>query len=209
MKFIWNWQHCTGLQLHHRCVVFLDSYSLFESTHVICLNGEYTYVYRYECVCISCFRSVTHTIDKCISIESQNISFSFQFFSFFFQLFLVLVNDSLHIAWIYQMFTMNFDHFSESKMDFSFIFFSWISNQVIRADRSDKWTLQIKFPQLRDAGIYECQVNTEPKMSMAFRLNVVGECSFVASFSPLLLNGFHSHHFFLKRKNKIFSNHFR
>lgn len=47
--------------------------------------------------------------------------------------------------------------------------------QVIRTDRSDRWTLQIKFPQLRDAGIYECQVNTEPKMSMAFRLNVVGE----------------------------------
>ncbi|XP_055299069.1 zwei Ig domain protein zig-8-like [Sitodiplosis mosellana] len=45
--------------------------------------------------------------------------------------------------------------------------------QVIRADRSDRWTLQIKFPQLRDSGIYECQVNTEPKMSMAFRLNVV------------------------------------
>lgn len=32
---------------------------------------------------------------------------------------------------------------------------------------------------MRDAGIYECQVNTEPKMSMAFRLNVVGELYFV------------------------------
>ncbi|KOB77632.1 putative defective proboscis extension response [Operophtera brumata] len=31
----------------------------------------------------------------------------------------------------------------------------------------------IKFPQERDAGIYECQVNTEPKMSLAFQLNVV------------------------------------
>lgn len=50
-----------------------------------------------------------------------------------------------------------------------------IQQQVIRAERSDRWTLQIKFPQLRDAGIYECQVNTEPKMSMAFRLNIVGE----------------------------------
>ncbi|KAG8232990.1 hypothetical protein J437_LFUL013677, partial [Ladona fulva] len=45
--------------------------------------------------------------------------------------------------------------------------------QVIRPDRSDNWTLQIKFPQERDAGIYECQVNTEPKMSLAFRLNVI------------------------------------
>ncbi|XP_018321037.1 zwei Ig domain protein zig-8 isoform X2 [Agrilus planipennis] len=45
--------------------------------------------------------------------------------------------------------------------------------QVIRPDKSDNWTLQIKFPQLRDSGIYECQVNTEPKMSLAYRLNVV------------------------------------
>ncbi|XP_031328445.1 zwei Ig domain protein zig-8-like isoform X1 [Photinus pyralis] len=45
--------------------------------------------------------------------------------------------------------------------------------QVIRPDKSDNWTLQIKFPQLRDSGIYECQVNTEPKMSLAYRLNVI------------------------------------
>ncbi|GLH07254.1 Lachesin [Gryllus bimaculatus] len=44
---------------------------------------------------------------------------------------------------------------------------------VIRPDKSENWTLQIKFPQQRDAGIYECQVNTEPKMSLAFSLNVV------------------------------------
>ncbi|KAJ8974311.1 hypothetical protein NQ317_010906 [Molorchus minor] len=47
--------------------------------------------------------------------------------------------------------------------------------QVIRPDKSDNWTLQIKFPQLRDSGIYECQINTEPKMSLAFRLNVIGK----------------------------------
>ncbi|XP_063223201.1 zwei Ig domain protein zig-8 [Bacillus rossius redtenbacheri] len=45
--------------------------------------------------------------------------------------------------------------------------------QVIRPDKSDNWTLQIKFPQERDSGVYECQVNTEPKMSLAFRLNVI------------------------------------
>uniref|UniRef100_A0A182W7L9 Ig-like domain-containing protein n=1 Tax=Anopheles minimus TaxID=112268 RepID=A0A182W7L9_9DIPT len=45
--------------------------------------------------------------------------------------------------------------------------------QVIRSDKAENWTLQIKFAQQRDSGIYECQVNTEPKMSMAFRLNVV------------------------------------
>ncbi|XP_037038792.1 zwei Ig domain protein zig-8-like [Bradysia coprophila] len=45
--------------------------------------------------------------------------------------------------------------------------------QVIRPENSDNWTLQIKFAQIRDAGVYECQVNVEPKLSMAFRLNVV------------------------------------
>lgn len=49
--------------------------------------------------------------------------------------------------------------------------------QVNRPDKSENWTLQIKFPQLRDSGIYECQVNTEPKMSLAFRLNVIGKFS--------------------------------
>lgn len=50
--------------------------------------------------------------------------------------------------------------------------------------------MQIKFPQLRDAGIYECQVSTEPKMSMAFRLNVVGKFIFffVVNFYIIYLN---------------------
>lgn len=47
--------------------------------------------------------------------------------------------------------------------------------QVIRSEDTENWTLQIKFSQSRDSGIYECQVNTEPKMSMAFRLNIVGK----------------------------------
>ena len=39
---------------------------------------------------------------------------------------------------------------------------------------SDEWTLKISSPQIRDSGIYECQVSTEPKISQAFRLAVVG-----------------------------------
>lgn len=35
------------------------------------------------------------------------------------------------------------------------------------------WTLQIKYVQPRDAGIYECQINTSPKMSHLVQLNVV------------------------------------
>ncbi|KAK4313669.1 hypothetical protein Pmani_014958 [Petrolisthes manimaculis] len=45
--------------------------------------------------------------------------------------------------------------------------------QVIHPQKSDNWTLQIKFSQVRDAGVYECQVNTEPKMHLSYNLSVV------------------------------------
>ncbi|KAK4324491.1 hypothetical protein Pmani_004872 [Petrolisthes manimaculis] len=35
------------------------------------------------------------------------------------------------------------------------------------------WTLVIKFVQERDAGTYECQVSTEPKMALLVHLNVI------------------------------------
>ncbi|KAK8726395.1 hypothetical protein OTU49_010249 [Cherax quadricarinatus] len=35
------------------------------------------------------------------------------------------------------------------------------------------WTLVIKFVQERDAGTYECQISTEPKMSMLVHLHVI------------------------------------
>ncbi|XP_015924559.1 uncharacterized protein [Parasteatoda tepidariorum] len=43
----------------------------------------------------------------------------------------------------------------------------------IHLDNSEIWTLEIKYTQKRDAGVYECQVSTEPKMSLSIRLNVV------------------------------------
>ena len=46
---------------------------------------------------------------------------------------------------------------------------------VIHPENSDEWNLRIEFVQKRDAGIYECQVNTEPKINMAILLNVEGE----------------------------------
>uniref|UniRef100_A0A182QZZ0 Ig-like domain-containing protein n=1 Tax=Anopheles farauti TaxID=69004 RepID=A0A182QZZ0_9DIPT len=45
--------------------------------------------------------------------------------------------------------------------------------QVIHPDGSVNWTLQIKYPQVRDSGVYECQINTEPKMSLSYLLNVI------------------------------------
>ncbi|XP_043259063.1 hemicentin-1-like [Colletes gigas] len=45
--------------------------------------------------------------------------------------------------------------------------------EVIHPVKSENWTLHIKSPQKRDFGVYECQVSTEPKMSLNYTLNVV------------------------------------
>lgn len=47
---------------------------------------------------------------------------------------------------------------------------------ALHADGSDEWTLRVAPAQPRDSGVYECQVSTEPKISMSFRLTVVGKC---------------------------------
>lgn len=46
--------------------------------------------------------------------------------------------------------------------------------QAFLVEPTDTWTLQVKYVQARDAGQYECQVSTEPKMSHFITLNVVG-----------------------------------
>ncbi|XP_076223822.1 zwei Ig domain protein zig-8 isoform X2 [Nomia melanderi] len=43
---------------------------------------------------------------------------------------------------------------------------------VKHPEPSNEWTLKIEFVQQRDAGVYECQVNTDPKMNLAFELRV-------------------------------------
>ncbi|XP_054286407.1 hemicentin-1-like isoform X4 [Macrosteles quadrilineatus] len=43
---------------------------------------------------------------------------------------------------------------------------------VVHPEASDEWNLRVEYVQKRDAGIYECQVNTEPKISLPIMLNV-------------------------------------
>ena len=45
--------------------------------------------------------------------------------------------------------------------------------QAFYSDTTGMWTLQIKYVQARDAGMYECQVGTEPKVSARAHLHVV------------------------------------
>ncbi|TGZ51092.1 Kin of IRRE-like protein 3 [Temnothorax longispinosus] len=51
---------------------------------------------------------------------------------------------------------------------------------VVGNPETDDWNLRIDYVQPRDAGIYECQVNTEPKIYRAVALKVLGEfpCDF-------------------------------
>ncbi|XP_047501988.1 hemicentin-1-like [Penaeus chinensis] len=44
---------------------------------------------------------------------------------------------------------------------------------ALHSESSDDWTLRIDSAQISDSGTYECQVSTEPKISRAFRLQVV------------------------------------
>lgn len=44
---------------------------------------------------------------------------------------------------------------------------------IVRQRPSEDWTLQIKYSQARDAGLYECQVSTQPHRSQFIQLNVV------------------------------------
>ena len=57
------------------------------------------------------------------------------------------------------------------------------------ASDSDSWALQIKYTQLRDEGEYQCQVNTEPKISFSVFLSVKGKLEkrgFLSIFSASL-----------------------
>ncbi|KAI4502672.1 hypothetical protein M0802_002584 [Mischocyttarus mexicanus] len=59
--------------------------------------------------------------------------------------------------------------------------------QSLHSDGSDEWTLKISSPQVRDSGTYECQVSTEPKISQAFNLSVVGK--YISHLSKAKISG--------------------
>jgi len=52
--------------------------------------------------------------------------------------------------------------------------YTFISDERFQLiQKSDSWTLQIKYIQRRDQGQYECQVTTEPKMSLFVNMDVI------------------------------------
>jgi hypothetical protein len=43
------------------------------------------------------------------------------------------------------------------------------------SSRHGRWTLKLKYVGREDAGKFECQVSTQPKLSKTYSLNVVGK----------------------------------
>ncbi|XP_076231071.1 zwei Ig domain protein zig-8 isoform X2 [Calliopsis andreniformis] len=60
--------------------------------------------------------------------------------------------------------------------------------KAIHNDHTDDWMLQIKYPQLRDSGYYECQVSTTPHMSHIVYLNVVEPKTEILGAPDLYIN---------------------
>ena len=48
-------------------------------------------------------------------------------------------------------------------------------HEVVHLNKSNDWNLQISRAQVTDSGIYECQINTVPKRSKSYVLQVVGK----------------------------------
>lgn len=44
----------------------------------------------------------------------------------------------------------------------------------IHNPQTEEWILQVRYPQRRDSGIYECQVSTTPPIGHSMNLSVVG-----------------------------------
>ncbi|XP_046747154.1 zwei Ig domain protein zig-8-like [Diprion similis] len=77
------------------------------------------------------------------------------------------IGDSMHVSWIrrrgvQQLLTVGLTTYASDERF-----------QAIHFQHSEDWTLQIKYVQQRDAGVYECQVSTHPPSSIFLLLQVV------------------------------------
>ena len=75
--------------------------------------------------------------------------------------------------------------------------FSSRHSQATHQAGVDSWILQIKPTQLKDAGEYQCQVNTEPKISFSVFLRVKGKIIVLfraAGGTAQLVEALDSHH---------------
>ena len=59
--------------------------------------------------------------------------------------------------------------------------------EALHAPQSEEWTLRIRYPQLVDSGIYECQISTTPPIGHPVYLSVVGMISLIQILSTINL----------------------
>ncbi|KAF7994232.1 hypothetical protein HCN44_003322 [Aphidius gifuensis] len=54
--------------------------------------------------------------------------------------------------------------------------------------RTEDWTLEVKYPQRRDSGIYECQISTTPPIGHSMHLSVVEPVTTVVGEPEMYIN---------------------
>ncbi|XP_073999109.1 neurotrimin-like isoform X2 [Rhodnius prolixus] len=54
--------------------------------------------------------------------------------------------------------------------------------------QTEEWTLQIRFPQIRDSGWYECQIGTNPPIGLSMMLTVVEPVTKIIGAPDLHIN---------------------
>ncbi|KAL5243111.1 hypothetical protein ACI65C_010521 [Semiaphis heraclei] len=60
--------------------------------------------------------------------------------------------------------------------------------QAIHSPQNEDWTLQIRYPQIRDSGYYECQVSTTPPIGHAMVLTVVEPITTIIGGPDMFIN---------------------
>ncbi|XP_050524083.1 zwei Ig domain protein zig-8-like isoform X3 [Daktulosphaira vitifoliae] len=60
--------------------------------------------------------------------------------------------------------------------------------QAIHSPQTEDWTLQIRYPQIRDSGYYECQVGTTPPIGHAMILTVVEPITTIIGGPDMFIN---------------------
>lgn len=95
-----------------------------------------------------------------LSVSSAFVLLSHFFFSLF--------DVSIKVSWIRKKDL----HILTSE---NFVFSGDQRFTVLHQPDSNEWNLKIEYATLKDSGVYECQVNTEPKIKLSVLLEVTGE----------------------------------
>ncbi|XP_035917563.1 zwei Ig domain protein zig-8-like [Anopheles stephensi] len=60
--------------------------------------------------------------------------------------------------------------------------------QAVHNPQTDDWSLQIRYPQKRDTGVYECQISTTPPVGHSMFLSVVEPITTIVGVPDLYIN---------------------